>query len=125
MRLSHSDWHQVSNFLQELYAQTEAAAFRQTVLTGLLRLIPCEHAGFNEINSRTNAAIIQRQPWVPEVFALAPQLEAHFNEHPQLNHYRQSADRQIYQTTDFFRSASSVKRAFTRRFTDTWIPSIN
>jgi DNA-binding CsgD family transcriptional regulator len=102
MRLSHDDWNQVSGFQSELYARTEAAAFRQTVLAGLLKLIPCEHASFNEINSRTNTVIMQMQPWVPEVFVLAPALEAHFHEHPQLNHYRQSADRQVYQTTDFF-----------------------
>jgi len=102
MRLSHGDWEQVSVFLQELYSQTEAGAFRQTVLSGLARLIPCEHAGYNEIDSRNNALVCLMQPWVPAVFALGPQLEAHFHEHPQLQHYRQSADRQVYQTTDFF-----------------------
>jgi len=102
MRLSHADWNQMSGFLSELYAQTEAASFRQTVLVGLVKLIPCEHAGYNDINSRTNAVIIQMQPWVPEVFELAPSLEAFFHEHPQLTHYRQSTDRQVYQTTDFF-----------------------
>jgi len=101
MGLSHNDWNQVSAFLPELYAQTDAVAFRQTVLAGLLRLIPCEHASYNEIDSRTNAVVMQMQPWVSEVFALAPLLEAHFDEHPQLNHYRQSADRHVYQTTDF------------------------
>jgi DNA-binding CsgD family transcriptional regulator len=102
MRLNHSDWEQVSGFLQELYAQTDVEAFRQTVLTGLLRLIPSGHASFNEINSQTNSLVIAMQPWVPEVFARTPQLEAHFDEHPQLSHYRQSGDREVYQTTDFF-----------------------
>ena len=101
MRLSHGDWNRVSLFLQDLYAQSEAGAFRQAALTGLRQLIPCEHAGYNEIDSRTNSAVIQMQPWVAEVFTLAPQLEAHFHEHPQLSHYRQSPDRQVYQTTDF------------------------
>ena len=101
MRLSHSDWNRVSLFLQDLYAQAEAGAFRRTALTGLSKLIPCEHASYNEIDSRTNAVVVVMHPWVQEVIALAPQLEAHFSEHPQLDFYRQSADRQAYQTADF------------------------
>ena len=101
MRLSHNDWEQVSVFLQKLYAQTEAGAFRQTALDGLLKLIPSEHASYNEIDSRTNAAVLLMRPWVPEIFILAPQLETHLSEHPQLGYYRQSADRLAYQTTDF------------------------
>lgn len=102
MRLSHSDWSQVSVFLEELYAQTETGAFRKTVLTGLKKLIACEHTSYNEIDARTNGAVILMHPWVPEVYQLSPSLEAHFFEHPQIQYYRQSADRQIYQTTDFF-----------------------
>ena len=116
MRLSHGDWNQVSVFLQELYAQTEAAAFRETVLSGLLRLIPSEHAGYNEIDSRSNALVCLMRPWVPDVFALAPQLEAHFHEHPQLNYYRQTADRQVYQTTDFVALRQFRQRAIYQEF---------
>ena len=102
MRLSHHDWDRISGFLPTLYAQTEAAAFRQAVLTGLSKLIPCESASFNEINSRTNATVMVIQPCMPVVVEMAPVLEAHFHEHPQLKHYRESADRRVYQTTDFF-----------------------
>ena len=101
MQLSHSDWQKVSVFLQDLYAQGDAGAFRQTVVTGLLKLIPCEQVGFNEIDSRSNSVVLVVHPWTQDVFTLLPILETHFAEHPQLQHYRQSDDRQVYQTTDF------------------------
>lgn len=54
-----------------------------------------------KFDSRTNSVIIHMRPLVPLVLKLAPILEAHFPEHPQLRHYRASADRRPYQVTDF------------------------
>jgi DNA-binding CsgD family transcriptional regulator len=101
MRLSHGDWNQISNFLQDLYAQTDAARFPDTLLTGLARLIPCENLGYNDINSRTNQVTVVVQPFVSKVFELAPVLESMFHEHPQLAYYRANPDRQAYQFSDF------------------------
>jgi DNA-binding CsgD family transcriptional regulator len=101
MRLSHSDWNQISNFLQELYAQTDATHFPDTLLAGLARLIPCENLGYNDINSTTNQVTVVVQPFVSKVFELAPVLESLFHEHPQLRYYREHADRGAYQFTDF------------------------
>lgn len=116
MRLNHGDWERVSVFLQNLYAQRGIDAFRQAVLDGLSKLIPCEHISYNEINSRTNALVCLMRPWVPEVIALAPLLEANFSQHPQLQYYPRSADRRVYQTTDFFSLRQFHNRAIYQEF---------
>jgi len=101
MRLSHADWEQVSVFLQELYAQTDAARFPHILLTGLARLIPCENIGYNDINSRTNQVTVMVHPFVSKVFELAPVLESLFHQHPQLTYFRENPDRLALQFSDF------------------------
>lgn len=101
MRLSHQDWSQLSAFLPELYAQTDADRFPDTVLAGLARLIPCENLGYNEINTQTNQVRMVVQPLVPRVFELAPVLESLFYQHPQLTYFRENPDRGAMQFSDF------------------------
>ena len=99
--LSHKDLDGISTFLWEMYAQARFDQLIPTMLDGLARLIPCEHAGYNEIQAKNNLTVLTVRPRVPQIAELASMLEAHFFQHPQLHHYRTQPDRTPYQFTDF------------------------
>lgn len=99
--LNGTDLDQVSAFLRQVYAEVRLQELPRVILEGLRQLIPCEHTNYNEIDSRTDQALILMHPFVPDVLRLAPALEARFFEHPVLNHFRLTADRKPCQTADF------------------------
>jgi len=100
MSLGQNDLERVSRFLLELYGETEAEHFAGLVRNGLLRLIECDLFGYDEIDARSNRTLSIVEPFVPEVLALNPELEARLEEHPQLRHFRLTQDTTCYQTTD-------------------------
>ena len=100
-QLSQSDMSSISVFLKELYTETRFDRLPQVMLDGVMRLIPSEVGGYNEIDSRTNATLFELRPAMPELLELTPMLEAFLPEHPVLNHYRAQRDRTPCQITDF------------------------
>jgi DNA-binding CsgD family transcriptional regulator len=115
-RMSHQDWERVAALLRELYAETNSTRLPAAIIEGLGRLIPCEHAGYNEINSSTNDATGIIHPYVAKAFELTPVLEAHLSEHPQLTHSRRSNDRGVYQTSDFVSTREFRQMAIYQEF---------
>ena len=109
-RLGHKDFGHAAGFLRELYAQTDAAQWPDTLLAGLARLIPCENLGYNDINAGNNQmAIVVVRPFIARAYELAPVLESLFHQHPQLRYYRENNDRGAYQFNDFM-SARQFRR---------------
>jgi len=99
--LSRTDLEKAAVFLQELYAETRVEQISDVILSGICRLVPCEHSSYNEIDSITNSIVVRLKPVAPEIAKYAPLFKKHFAEHPQLAHYRVSDDRTPYQFTDF------------------------
>lgn len=108
-RLSHSDWDRLSGFLRQLYAQTDLEQLPRTMLEGLHRLIPCEHAGYNEVNGKDGPVRFSLVPWVQSIVDMTPVVAQHLEEHPQLTYFMTHADRFPRQTLDFM-SAREFRR---------------
>lgn len=108
-RLSHSDWERLSGFLRQLYAQTDPELLPRTMLQGLHQLIPCEHAGYNEVNGQSGPVRFSLVPWVQSIVDMTPVVAQHLEEHPQLNYFTTHADRFPRQTLDFM-SAREFRR---------------
>ena len=100
-RLSHRDWESLVGALREVYAEADAAELPLTIVRTLRRLIPCGLVSYNEIDPRTNSALIVFDRDAPEVVEKLPAFEAHIPEHPHIRHYRATVDRQAYRTSDF------------------------
>jgi len=100
-RLSHSDWAGLSEFIRSLYSETDGAQFPVAVLRGLRNLVPCEHAGYNEIDGRTSHVVFFcMHPWSQQIVDLTPALNPYMEKHPLLAFYRANPDRSALQTTD-------------------------
>src|SRR5215469_14169682 len=100
-RLNHRDWESLVGALREVYAEADATELPRTIVRTLRRLIPCGLVAYNEIDPRTNSALIIFDRDAPEVFEKLPAFEAHIPEHPHIRHYRATVDRHAYRTSDF------------------------
>jgi DNA-binding CsgD family transcriptional regulator len=100
-RLSHRDWERLVGALREIYAEADCTELPRTIVRTLRRLIPCGLVSYNEIDPRTNRALIVFDRDAPEVVEKLPAFEAHIPEHPHIRHYRATVDRRAYRTTDF------------------------
>jgi DNA-binding CsgD family transcriptional regulator len=115
-RLGPNDYARTVEFLRELYAQTDAAQFPHTLLSGLARLIPCENLGYNDIHPKSNTTLLIVHPFSTRILELMPRLVEHFHEHPQLAFYRENADRGVYQTEDFISHRQYRQKGIYREF---------
>jgi DNA-binding CsgD family transcriptional regulator len=100
-RLSHRDWESLVGALREVYAEADSKELPRTIVRTLRRLIPCGLVSYNEIDPRTNRALIVFDRDAPEVVEKLPAFEAHIPEHPHIRHYRATVDRHAYRTSDF------------------------
>jgi len=115
-RLSRQDMEKVAGFLQELYSETDALRLPAVMMDGLNRLIPNDVSGYNEIDSKSNSAIMVIRPEIQAVYDLAPVLVKYLPDHPQLRHYRSHPDRNVYQTTDFISQREYRQQAIYQEF---------
>lgn len=95
------DFQALSLFLKDVYSTTDPNQLPAVILKGIHQLIPGEHLGYNEINSRTNDTYCILHPFIPEVISNIPALEQHFTEHPVLENHRKYGNLNAQKITDF------------------------
>lgn len=118
--LSESDLRNISAFLQTLYSPENARHLPEVILDGIAQLIPCEHASYNEFNSKTNESSIIMRPWVEMILDLTRALEANLDQHPVLQYYRQPHSKDfVRKVSDFisnqdFREMGLYREVYSR-----------
>jgi DNA-binding CsgD family transcriptional regulator len=82
-RLTHAELSALAEGLRELYAQTEIAPLRETLVRVAARLVPCDVGSYNEIDRLTSKPLISlRLPDCAEYRKQFPAFVAHYAEHP-------------------------------------------
>ncbi|HEX5908846.1 MAG TPA: hypothetical protein VFY44_00035, partial [Thermoleophilaceae bacterium] len=57
-RLGHADMDAVLDFVGEARSFTTLPAFREGILPGLRRLVPCDLVGYNEVDTRSGRSLV-------------------------------------------------------------------
>ena len=101
-RLRGSDIRSLNEFLAAGYAACETAALRPAVITAARRLVRCDIASWNHVETRTWRTDTATDPSEASVFpGHLEAFERHLHQHPLLDHYRRTGDGRAYQFADF------------------------
>ena len=90
LQLSNRDFDACSRCVLELHEGPSARAFPERVLDLLARLVPSEHASYNEFNPRENQLTVHYFPERPEIQRLVPEFAATIQTHPLYDHFHKS-----------------------------------
>lgn len=114
--LTQEDFHNILEFVRELYVPCSLETFQTHVLGILPRVVSSDNSAFSAFNLQSRTAAIQNRALIAELppnFPENEQLERvahqHFYEHPLVAHYWQTGDGRAYKISDFL-SESELHR---------------
>ena len=99
-RLKERDFRQLFYFIHELYSARDIETFRSHVIRGLLQILPCDMAAYNEIDTNTQRIVaLHETEVIPPEDVLA--VERHMDEHPIIKYFSRTGDGQALTISDF------------------------
>ena len=96
-RLSAADLDRALRFVGEIEAVEAPSSFPTRMLTALKQLIPCDMAGYNEVDRSEQRVVMVLDPDVPEKETFARVAR----QHPVLRYHARSADGRALKISDF------------------------